>query len=466
MTSNILVVDDEDDIRRLIGEILRDEGFNCREADGSEAAIKELAIQKPDLIILDIWLQTSGMDGLALLEVIKEDSPDLPVIMISGHADIETAVNAIKIGAYDFIEKPFEAERLLLMAGRAIDAARLRKENEELRRRVGQDVPLIGVSNSIAQLKSSIQRVAPTESRVLISGPPGVGKEVVARLLHAASNRADGPLIVLNCAIMAPERMEVELFGSENNDRGGVVPGIFEKAHGGTILLDEVADMPLETQSKILRVLQEQSFSRVGGGEAIEVNVRVIAITNRDLQVEMVNGNFREDLYYRLCVVPIIVPALKSRPEDIPGLIDYFMEMAATSAGLPRREIGNEAMACLQSYDWPGNLRQLRNVVDWMLIMVGGNNSEPISADSLPPDIASETPTSMRWKEGGEIMTLSLRAARELFEKQYLKAQVLRFGGSVSKTAQFVGMERSALHRKLKALGITEDERIEELRVL
>ena len=466
MTANILVVDDEEDIRHLIGEIFRDEGFNCREADGSDTAVLELEIQKPDLIVLDIWLQTSGMDGLALLKIIKEDSPNLPVIMISGHADIETAVNAITIGAYDFIEKPFEADRLLLMAERAIDAARLRQENEELKRRVGQDVPLIGISNSIAQLKNSIQRVAPTESRVLISGPPGVGKEVVARLLHTASSRADAPLIILNCAIMAPERMELELFGSEDNERGGVVRGIFEKAHEGTLLLDEVADMPLETQSKIVRVLQEQSFFRVGGVEAIEVNVRVIAITNRDLKIEMANGNFREDLYYRLCVVPIVVPSLKSRPEDIPGLIDYFMEIGAAAAGLPRREIGTDAMACLQSYDWPGNLRQLRNVVDWVLIMVSGNNSEPISADSLPPEIGSKTPASMRWEEGSEIMTLSLRSARELFEKQYLKAQVSRFGGSVSKTAQFVGMERSALHRKLKALGISEDDRIEELRAL
>ena len=466
MTANILVVDDEEDIRHLIGEILRDEGFNCREANGSDTAISEIEIQKPDLIILDIWLQTSGVDGLDLLKMIKEDCPELPVIMISGHADIETAVKAIKLGAYDFIEKPFEAERLLLMAGRAIDAARLRQENEELKRRVGQDVPLIGVSNSIAQLKNSIQRVAPTESRVLISGPPGVGKEVVARLLHAASNRTNAPLVVLNCAIMAPERMELEVFGSEENNQGGVVRGIFEKAHGGTLLLDEVADMPLETQSKIVRVLQEQSFFRVGGIEAIEVNVRVIAITNRDLKIEMANGNFREDLYYRLCVVPIIVPALKSRPEDIPGLIEYFMEIAAASAGLPKRKIGGDAMACLQSYDWPGDLRQLRNVVDWVLIMVSGNNSEPISADSLPPEIGSRTPALMRWEEGSEIMTLSLRAARELFEKQYLRAQVSRFGGSVSKTAEFVGMERSALHRKLKSLGINEDDRIEERRVL
>lgn len=462
---DILVVDDEADIRHLIAEILRDEGYSCREADSSEAALAALEGRIPDLIVLDIWLQGSGMDGLALLELVKAQNPELPVIMISGHADIETAVNAIKNGAYDFIEKPFKADRLLLMAERAIDSARLRRENRELRQTVGRDVPLLGNSNTITQLKSAIERVAPTESRVLISGPAGVGKEVVARLLHGASSRCDGPLIILNCATMAPDRMELELFGSENDIDGTIVPGTFEQANGGTLLLDEVADMPLETQGKIVRVLQEQRFQRVGGNSSIEVNVRVIASTNRDLHEEMANGNFREDLYYRLCVVPVTVPALKTRPEDIGVLVEHFMDTATTTAGLPKREIADDAMACLQSYDWPGNVRQLRNVVDWILIMAGGNSGDPVSADALPPEIGAETPASLRWDEGGEVMALSLREARELFERQYLKAQISRFGGNVSKTAEFVGMERSALHRKLKSLGVYDDERVEEVGV-
>ncbi len=463
MMPDILVVDDEADIRHLIAEILRDEGYSCREAESSEVALKALEERPSDLIILDIWLQGSGMDGLALLETVKAELPDLPVIMISGHADIETAVNAIKNGAYDFIEKPFKADRLLLIAERAIDAARLRRENEELRQSAGRDVPLVGNSTAVSQLKGAIERVAPTESRVLISGPAGAGKEVVARLLHGASARSSGPLIVLNCATMAPERMELELFGSENDSGQTIVPGTFEQANDGILLLDEVADMPFETQGKIVRVLQEQRFQRVGGTQPIEVNVRVIASTNRDLQQEMANGNFREDLYYRLCVVPIRVPALKERPEDVSVLIGHFMEVAARTAGIPKRQIADDAMACLQSYEWPGNVRQLRNVVDWILIMAGGNSEDAVTADALPPEIGAQTPASMRWDEGAEVMALSLRDARELFERQYLKAQVSRFGGNVSKTAEFVGMERSALHRKLKSLGVNENDRVEEV---
>jgi two-component system nitrogen regulation response regulator NtrX len=456
MAYDILVVDDEADIRGLIADILRDEGYSCREAANSRQALEALADRLPDLIILDIWLQGSELDGLQILETVKQDFGPLPVIMISGHADIETAVSAIKIGAYDFIEKPFKADRLLLMVERAVDAARLRRENEELRERVGEEQTLWGVSNEINQLRHVIERVAPTESRVLITGPAGVGKEVVARQLHSGSNRKDGPFVAVNCATMIPETMEVELFGSEDGSNGGVrTIGTFEQADGGTLLLDEVADMPLETQGKIVRVLQEQTFQPVGGVRQVNVDVRVIASTNKDLREEMAGGRFREDLYYRLSVVPISVPPLVERPDDIPAFISHFMDRARDQAGLPPRVIAEDAMAALQGYGWPGNIRQLRNVVEWILIMAGESSDEPVRIGMLPPEICGSTPAAMRWENGGEVMGLPLRDARDLFEKEYLRAQISRFGGSVSRTATFIGMERSALHRKLKSLGVT-----------
>jgi len=459
MAHDILVVDDEADIRGLIADILRDEGYSCREAANSTEALGALADRLPSLMVLDIWLQGSEMDGLQILETVKEHYSALPVIMISGHADIETAVNAIKIGAYDFIEKPFKADRLLLMVERAVDTARLRRENAELRERVGEEPTLWGVSSEINQLRHVIERVAPTESRVLITGPAGVGKEVVARQLHRRSRRRDGPFVAVNCATMVPETMEVELFGSEEG--GGGVPrtiGTFEQADGGTLLLDDVADMPIETQGKIVRVLQEQTFQRVGGVRQVEVDVRVIASTNKDLRAEMTAGRFREDLYYRLSVVPISVPPLVVRPDDIPALVSHFMDRSRVVAGLPPRVIAEDAMAALQSYSWPGNVRQLRNVVEWILIMAGDSPDEPVRIDMLPPEICNGTPAALHWEEGGEVMGLPLRDARDLFEKEYLKAQISRFGGNVSRTASFIGMERSALHRKLKSLGVTGDK--------
>ena len=458
MAHDILVVDDEADIRGLIADILRDEGYTCREAANSSEALGALSDRLPSLMVLDIWLQGSEMDGLQILETSKQHYEALPIVMISGHADIETAVSAIKIGAYDFIEKPFKADRLLLMVERAVDAARLRRENAELRERVGEEPTLWGVSTEINQLRHVIERVAPTESRVLIMGPAGVGKEVVARQLHSESHRKDGPFIAVNCATMIPVTMEVELFGSE--EAGGGAPrtiGTFEQADGGTLLLDEVADMPLETQGKIVRVLQEQTFQRVGGVRQVEVDVRVIASTNKDLNEEMAASRFREDLYYRLSVVPISIPPLVVRPDDIPALISHFMDRARVHAGLPPRIIAEDAMAALQSYSWPGNVRQLRNVVEWILIMAGDSPEDPVRIDMLPPEICSSTPAALRWEEGGEVMGLPLRDARDLFEKEYLKAQISRFGGNVTRTATFIGMERSALHRKLKMLGVTGD---------
>ncbi|WP_374653020.1 sigma-54-dependent transcriptional regulator [Dongia sp.] len=459
MARDILIVDDEADIRLLISGILGDEGFQAREAGDSDAALVQLRSRRPNLIILDIWLNNSTLDGMGLLEILKGEFSEVPVIMISGHGNIETAVTAIKNGAYDFIEKPFKADRLLLTIERALEAARLRREVEDLKHRAGGEGELIGSSQAILQLRLAIERVAPTGSRVLFSGPPGSGKEVAARLLHKRSKRASGPFVVLNCATMHPDRLESELFGLERDGEGAAKIGFLEQAHGGTLLLDEVADMPLETQGKILRVLQEQTFERVGGKTRVEVDVRVIAATARDLQAEMNAGRFRQDLFYRLNVVPMRLPPLKERRDDIVDLLDFFMARASEQTGLPARHLAEDAIAVLQANEWPGNVRQLRNVIDWLLIMTGGAPDEPIRADMLPPDIGSVSIAPASLAEGTEVMSLPLREAREIFERRYLESQVARFGGNISRTANFVGMERSALHRKLRSLGINTNER-------
>jgi two-component system nitrogen regulation response regulator NtrX len=455
LTSDILVVDDEADIRLLIKGILNDEGLAVREAGNSDETLKKIAERQPSLVILDIWLQGSTMDGMQILQHLRKECPELPVIMISGHGNIETAVAAIKIGAYDFIEKPFKADRLILQVQHALDAARLRRENEELKFRAGADAELIGKSSAVSQVRQIIERVAPTGSRVMIMGPSGAGKEIVARVLHMHSKRAAGPFAVINCATLRPEQLELELFGSEEPlNGGGRKVGVFELAHGGTLYLDEVGDMPLETQGKIVRVLQEQVFTRVGGSTRVEIDVRVVASSNRDLQAELEAGNIRQDLYYRLSVVPIKIPALAERREDIPLLANHFLARAAEVSGTSPRTLGEDAMAALQAYAWPGNVRQLRNAMEWLLIMAPGEASEPIRADQLPPEVTSATPNVLRWEKGGEIMGLPLRDAREMFEREYLLAQVTRFGGNISRTANFIGMERSALHRKLKLLGV------------
>lgn len=460
MAHDILIVDDEADIRLMMAGILGDEGHQTRQAAGGDEALEAIRARRPSLVVLDVWLQGSRLDGLDVLQAIRRDDPAMPVVMISGHGTIETAVEAIRLGAYDFIEKPFKTDRLLLVVERAAEAARLRRENQELRLRAGGGEELTGRSPAINQVRQSIDRVAPTNSRVLLTGQPGSGKELVARLIHSRSRRAGGPLIILNCAAMHPERMEEELFGVEAAvaDAPRKI-GTFEQAHGGTLLLDEVADMPIETQGKIVRALQDQTFQRIGGGQRVEVEVRVMATTNRDLQAEIAAGRFREDLFYRLNVVPIRLPSLRERREDIPLLARHFMARAAQAAGLPERPLAEDAIAALQAYDWPGNVRQLRNVVDWVLIMSPGDPREAVHADALPSEIGAITPAVLRWDKGSEIMTLPLREAREVFEREYLLAQITRFGGNISRTAAFVGMERSALHRKLKMLGVNADER-------
>jgi len=457
MAEDILIVDDEDDIRMLISGVLEDEGYETREAASAEAALEEIATRRPNLIILDIWLEGSRLDGMELLHILRREHPGVPVVMISGHGSIETAVQAIKVGAYDYIEKPFKTDRLILIVSRAIEAFRLRRENRELRLRAGPETELIGESASMSQLRQAVGKVAPTGSRVLIKGAAGSGKEVAARMIHEHSRRAEQPFVIVNCAAMAPERMEAELFGVEAaraSDQEGRKIGLFEQAHNGTLVLDEIGDMPLETQGKIVRVLQEQTFTQVGGNRKIAVDVRVVATTTRDLEVEIRAGKFREDLFYRLNVVPLEVPDLAERREDIPKLAEHFMRRASETGGMPVRRIGPDAMTALQSHEWPGNVRQLRNVIEWLLIMAPADPQMPIRADMLPPELVDRTPPALQGAGQTEFLSLSLRDAREEFERQYLEAQVNRFGGNISKTATFVGMERSALHRKLKSLGV------------
>ena len=455
MAHDILIVDDERDICTLIAGILEDEGHTARRAHNSSEAIEAVRQRRPALVILDVWLQGSDLDGLQLLEVIRREDPPIPVVMISGHGTIDTAVSAIKNGAYDFIEKPFKADRLLLVVDRAIEADRLKRENATLRRRAGGEVTFVGASGIAGGVRGLIERVAPTGSRVLITGPSGSGKETVARLVHQGSKRAEGPFIVVNCSTMPAERLEIELFGTDGETDGDTlhVSSAFELAHGGTLMLKEVVDLPVTLQSRLARVLQEQSFTRDSGKTRVEVDVRVLASSCRNLPEEIAAGRFREELFHRLNVVSLRVPPLSERREDIPELANDLLRRVADATGLPPRAIGEDTLAALQGHDWPGNVRQLRNVIERLLILAPVDGG-PIRADALPNDVSEDAPSVLRWEKGGEIMQLPLRDAREVFEREYLLAQVTRFGGNISRTATFVGMERSALHRKLKSLGL------------
>jgi two-component system nitrogen regulation response regulator NtrX len=455
MASDILIVDDETDIRELVAGILEDEGHTTRTAADADSALAEISKRRPSLVFLDIWLQGSRMDGLTLLDAIKKEHADLSVVMISGHGNIETAVSAIKRGAYDYIEKPFKSDRLVLIAERAIEASLLRREVRALRERSGEASELVGGSAAMNQLRQLIEKVAPTNSRVMIFGPSGAGKELVARTLHKLSARSAGPFVVVNAATITPERMEQELFGTEQVDGAARKIGALEEAHGGTLYLDEIADMPRETQNKILRVLVDQTFQRFGGASWVDVDVRILSSTSRDLEREIAEGTFREDLFHRLAVVPVRVPALAERRDDIPDLVVEFARQISRSTGLPFREIASDAMAVLQAHDWPGNIRQLRNNVERLMILARGEAGEEITAAMLPAEIGEMLPTTPGRAGGEHLMSLPLRDAREIFEREYLAAQVNRFGGNISRTAEFVGMERSALHRKLKSLGVS-----------
>ncbi|MFD0915486.1 sigma-54-dependent transcriptional regulator [Pseudahrensia aquimaris] len=453
MASDILVVDDEADIRDLVAGILEDEGHETRTAHDSDSALAAISDRRPSMIFLDIWMQGSRLDGLELLAVIREQHPGLPVVVISGHGNIETAVSAIKIGAYDYIEKPFKVDRLILVAERALETSNLRKQVADLEKRTPDMPEMIGSSQAMNQLRSTIDKVAQTNSRVMIIGPSGSGKEMVARAIHRQSHRSDGPFIIINAAAITAENMETELFGVEPGEGREPKVGALEEAHNGTLLLDEVGEMPRETQNKILRVLVEQKFERVGGSKKVAVDVRILSSTSVDLEARIAEGAFRQDLFDRLAVVPVQVPALADRRDDIGELIDAFMGQISAQSGVQKCVIGDDAMAVLQSHSWPGNLRQLRNNVERLMILSRGDDGEPISADRLPGEISDMLPTTPNTSDE-HIMSLPLRDAREAFERDYLNAQITRFGGNISKTASFVGMERSALHRKLKSLGL------------
>jgi two-component system nitrogen regulation response regulator NtrX len=454
MSADILIVDDEADIRDLVAGILEDEGHRTRTAGTSDEALAAIEARRPHLTFLDIWLQGSRLDGLQVLDVVRNQHPDLPIVMISGHGNIETAVSAIKAGAYDFIEKPFKADRLVLVAERALEASRLKREVRDLKAQSVQASRIAGRSPVVNSLRQTVERVAPTNARILVTGAPGSGKELTARTIHALSSRANGPFVVINAATITPDTMEAELFGVEGGDEKARRIGALEEAHGGTLYIDEIADMPRETQNRILRVLVDQNFQRVGGSTRVHVDVRIVSSSSRDLAAEIGAGRFREDLFHRLSVVPIRVPSLAERREDVPELIEFFMDQISAATGLPKRRIADDAMAVLQSHDWPGNVRQLRNNVERLLILATGDADAEITADKLPSEVGALVPTTPNGAGGERLMGLPLRDAREIFEREYLVAQIARFSGNISRTAEFIGMERSALHRKLKSLGI------------
>ncbi len=457
MALDILVVDDEADICELVAGVLEDEGYEARTARTSDEALAAFEERRPTLVLLDVWLQGSKLDGLELLDELKKRDPSLPVLMISGHGNLDTAVAAIRRGAVDFIEKPFEAARLLHLVARATETERLRREYETLKARVGEEDELTGNSSAINAVRATLKKVAGTGSRVLITGPAGVGKEVAARLLHSWSGRSDAPFVVVSAARMTPERVEEELFGVEDED--GPRPGLLEQAHGGTLFLDEIGDMPLDTQGRILRVLTDQRFARVGGQRTVNVDVRVVSATGRNLEQEIEEGRFREDLYYRLNVVPVHLPPLSERREDIPPLVEHFAARFAAERRVPNPEISDDAIAAMQAYDWPGNVRQLRNIVERTIILAPGDRMARIDVDMLPSEIMEEQLQLAPDTSAKAIMGTPLREARETFEREYLRVQIRRFSGNISRTATFIGMERSALHRKLKSLGLHESKK-------
>ena len=450
MSNEILVIDDNSDIRLLISGILNDKGFSVRVAANFNQALNEINKKIPDVAVIDVKLDKGDNDGIDLLAHIKKIDDDIPVIMISGHANVQMAVDALKLGAFEFLQKPFSTERLLNFINRALENVSLKKEKRALESKLFHSYEIVGQSNSIEKVKNLINKLSHTESRVFISGPTGSGKELVARQIHKKSIRSNKPFVVVNGALLDPTRYELELFGSENLD-GTINYGFFEKAKDGTLLIDEISEIPLETQAKILRVLIDQKFKRVNGSKEINVNVRIISTSSKIIREEVDKGNFREDLYHRLNVVPIFLTALKDRPEDIPLLLNYFSEKISELNGISKTKLDTD-FDLFYKYNWPGNVRELRNLVERISIL--SVNEKKMNINSLVRDSLSKKNINYESDSYKSVLSYPLKEARVKFEKDYLTSQIKKHKGNVSKTAEFVGMERSALHRKLKTLGI------------
>jgi len=450
MTNEILVIDDNSDIRQLISGILKDKGFVVREAANFDQAMLEINKKLPDVAIIDVKLDKGDNDGIELLVHLKKIDEDVPVIMISGHANVQMAVDSLKLGAFEFIQKPFSSERLVNFANRAAENINLKKEKRILENKLFNSYEIIGQNQTIEKIRNLIVKLSSTESRIFISGPAGSGKELVARQIHKKSSRSKKPFVVVNGALLDPHRYELELFGSESKNEI-INYGFFEKAKDGTLLIDEISEIPLETQAKILRVLIDQKFKRVNGSKEINVSVRIISTSSKNIREEIDKGNFREDLYHRLNVVPILIPPLKDRLEDIPLLLEYFSKKIAELNGINHTKFDTNH-DLFYKYKWPGNVRELRNLVERISILSINENSNNVS--QLVQDSLSQKNINSNVNDNDNVLSYPLKEAREKFEKNYLSSQLKKHKGNISKTAEFVGMERSALHRKLKSLGI------------
>jgi len=449
MTAEILIVDDNSDIRFILNELIKEAGYKTRLAANFNQALTEIDKKLPDVAIMDVKLDKSDNDGIQLLDHIKKKNTDIPVIMISGHANIEMAINSLKSGAFEFIQKPFDKERLLNFVNRAVENYNLKNENKNLSSKLFHSFELIGKSTNISSIREQIQKLSQSESRVFISGPTGSGKELISRKIYKNSKRKNGPFVIINGALLDAKKYELELFGEEKDD-GSITYGALEKASRGVLLIDEVTEIPLETQSKILRVIIDQKFKRLNSNHDIRVDVRIICSNSKDMITEIKNGNFREDLYHRLNVFNIKIEPLNKRIEDIPLLIDYFIENICKTYNYKSFSINDNNY--LLNYNWPGNVRELRNLIERIAILSPGENNEKIIniiKESLSKSVEDNFSVT-------ETLSVPLREARESFEKEYLVSQIKKFGGNISKTAKFVGMERSALHRKLKILGVKD----------